>query len=174
MYKLIPVCLAALCLFTQCKTRKAAAESTPNTGSSSGSSSSSSSTSSGSSSSGTASKSKHILDGTWQFETMPGKQFDVKELFPGNLPDITFSIGAGQIGGFAGCNRYAAKISVDQELSQMKISQMALLTKMACPSSADNAFTGILEGVNRYEVKGGKLSLYNFKFEMLTLRKVSK
>jgi len=105
---------------------------------------------------------------------MPGKQFELKELFPGDLPDITFRIGVGQVAGFAGCNRYSAKVLVDGQPSQMKISDLTILTKTACPSSADNAFIGILEGVNRYEVKGGKLSLYNFKFEMLKLRKVSK
>lgn len=114
-------------------------------------------------------KSKHVLDGTWIFEAMPGKQFDRKDLFPNQLPEVTFSISAGQLNGFAGCNRFSGKVNLNGD--KMSLSDLALLTRAGCPTRADDAFMGVLQGVTRYVVSGGQLSLYNYNFEMVKLKK---
>ena len=100
---------------------------------------------------------------------MPGKKFDVKDLFPNQLPEVTFSISAGQLNGFAGCNRFAGKVNINGD--KMTISDLALLTRTACPTMGDDAFTGVLQGVTRFVVNGGQLSLYNHNFEMLKMKK---
>lgn len=163
--------LFAVLAFSACRARKDGAGSSgssANAGAAAGTSSSSSAESKSSSASGTG-KSKHVLDGTWVFESMPGKKFDVKDLFPNQLPEVTFSISAGQLNGFAGCNRFAGKVNINGD--KMTISDLALLTRTACPTMGDDAFMGVLQGVTRFVVNGGQLSLYNYNFEMLKLKK---
>jgi heat shock protein HslJ len=115
-------------------------------------------------------KSKHVLDGTWEFIAIPGKSYDIKDVFPTELPYMTIDVSAGKAIGFAGCNRFSTKMTAGKDSIHFNAPMM--MTKMACPTMSDNTFTGVLENTNRFEVKDGNLILRRDKFTMMTLKRV--
>ena len=60
-------------------------------------------------------KTKHILDGNWVFVTMPGKDVKLTELFPNKMPEAMIDVSQGKISGYAGCNRFSARMTVDKD-----------------------------------------------------------
>ncbi len=117
-------------------------------------------------------KTKHILDGNWVFVTMPGKDVKLTELFPNKMPEAMIDVSQGKISGYAGCNRFSARMTVDKD--NIKFIQPLLLTKTACATMSDNAFLGILENTNRFEVRDSFAHFYSNKFEMMTMKRVKK
>jgi len=116
------------------------------------------------------SKRKHILDGTWEFIAIPGKSYDIKDVFPTELPYMTIDVSAGKAIGFAGCNRFSTKMTAGKD--SIHFNAPMIMTKIACPAMSDNTFTGVLENTNRFEVKDGNLILRRDKFTMMTLKRV--
>ena len=115
-------------------------------------------------------KSKHILDGTWEFIAIPGKSYDIKDVFPTELPYMTIDVSAGKVNGFSGCNRFSTKMTTTKDSIHFNAPMM--MTKIACPTMSDNTFTGVLENTNKFEVKDGNLILRRDKFSMMTLKRV--
>lgn len=158
--------LLTIAISTGCKTGK------HNASGESNSSSSSRSMDSNSTSRESASKtsnSKHVLDGNWFFVSIPGKAVDYAEMFPNGMPSIDISVASSKAAGFSGCNKYSVSIQVKGDA--LKFDNFVFITKAACPSMGDQAFSGALQNSLSYSIKGTELTLYNNKVEMMKLRR---
>ena len=71
-----------------------------------------------------------------------------------------------KVSGYAGCNQYHSEATADgNNISFAAIGR----TKMLCPDAkSEAAFLGVLDDVNRYEIKGNEL--YFYKGNMLLLK----
>ncbi|HEY4539042.1 MAG TPA: META domain-containing protein [Faecalibacter sp.] len=74
-----------------------------------------------------------------------------------------------KVSGFAGCNQYHSEAAADgNSISFAPVGS----TKMLCPEAkSEAAFLGVLDDVNRYEIKGNEL--YFYKGNMLLLKFVN-
>lgn len=79
---------------------------------------------------------------------------------------ITIENNEFKVNGYAGCNLFHTDASLDG--NNVKFGPIAS-TKMRCPDSRiEDSFLGVLDDVNRYEIKGNEL--YFYKGNMLLLK----
>lgn len=76
--------------------------------------------------------------------------------------EITAEFAEGRIAGRSACNRYTGTVEIDAAAGTLEPGAL-VSTKMACPPpqmESESRYLGALEGVARYEVADGRLTLH--------------
>ncbi len=81
---------------------------------------------------------------------------------------VEFNVTDQKVAGFAGCNRlFGAYVMKGSALSFARVGS----TKMICPDAElENTFIANLQQINRYQIEGEKLLLYNHTTLLATMR----
>lgn len=109
---------------------------------------------------------KDLLTGKWVLESMANQDLDILFLTTEQVPTIEFNLEEGRIGGNAGCNKYGASFTVNDQY--ITINQI-LATRMACPNlQGENLFIGALTGISKIEMSVDLITFY--KEDTVTLR----
>lgn len=88
-----------------------------------------------------------------------------------NSNEITLSIEKGKISGNASCNNYFGNLHYEASTNKFSINNLGV-TRMHCPKmSTENNFLGILEKVNKYQLKQDYLELYKDQILLLKFKK---
>lgn len=109
--------------------------------------------------------SKENLSSTdWQLSAIEGNDV-LKSNYPNGVPSVVFTAD-NKINGHGGCNRYGGSYTLGAA-GELTIGQM-IATKMFCEGVAEDRYMQALSAVNRAEMKGNSLILYNGKDVVLT------
>ncbi len=93
------------------------------------------------------------LTGSWELSeinTADAKGKTVKELYPGNLPSLTFENGL-QVNGNDGCNNLMGSYDLGDN-NAISIGEKLASTRMFCEGVADIAFNQALKETNNYSI----------------------
>ncbi len=100
-----------------------------------------------------------LLEGSWKLDFMDeiasqGK--DLKTLFPGKTPGLTFDVKQKSVHGNDGCNNINGMYEVKNG-NEIKIGDKLASTMMACNGVSDRAFYDALTRTNKFDSNGNQL-----------------
>ena len=115
--------------------------------------------------------SSKLEDKKWVLESIKGRNLPKIE----TVPFINFDKAKGSAGGNTGCNVFGGNYSVTRDT--IAITNI-ISTMRACIEdermNVERAFKNGFENANRFEIKGGKLNLYQNRILLLTFRAENK
>lgn len=108
------------------------------------------------------------LEGTtWKLSSMEGIPAEAIDR-EADFFTLEFNAAEKTISGRTNCNRFFGKYEVKGDKLGMKNMGM---TRMACPDMQyEDAFVGMLDRTNRYEIHGTELTLYNDKTSLAVFK----
>ena len=111
-----------------------------------------------------------LLNDIWVLESINDVPID-KNIYHDNLPYVEFHITDSKVLGFTGCNQFNGNMEANDDKG-IQLSQL-ISTKKACiPPQNESAFLQLLQNSNNYDIREGKLYLYQMKNLTLTFKKV--
>lgn len=93
---------------------------------------------------------------------LEGRSFTVTEIDGRPVAGVTLEFDKGRMSGKGGCNRYNAPVDVKGD-GAFRVTGGVAMTMMACPPPAmetEQAFSGALEALDRWVLKGQTLELF--------------
>jgi len=124
----------------------------------------------------TANKSENMkvnpIDGTWEADYIMNSPKPLDEMYPKTKPTISFLSQQNQLSGFAGCNNFKGKCTIEGNKLQMK--EALALTRKICPDMVgEQTFLETLKKVTTYSVtnEGKTLNLIMGDIAVMRLNK---
>jgi heat shock protein HslJ len=124
----------------------------------------------------TANKSENMkanpIDGTWETDYIMNSPKALDDLYPKTKPTISFLSHQNQLSGYAGCNNFNGKCTV--EGNKLQIGEALALTRKICPDMVgEQTFLETLKKVNTYSVtnEGKTLNLIMGDIAVMRLNK---
>lgn len=100
----------------------------------------------------------------WALTYITYPKITLDGLYPNQKPRVTFNLDSNEINGFTSCNSFSSKIKINGESI---IINSPLQTMMRCQGSGENTFVNMLNKIDRYHIKEGKLELLNNEIVMM-------
>lgn len=109
------------------------------------------------------------LNGSWQLEYITGPRIAFEGLYPEAKPVLTFNLPDTMVAGNGSCNNFSGPVTIKD--NNITFGNM-MSTKKFCGGDGETTFFKTLQGVNRYNVNGNKLTF--FRGDLVAMRFIKK
>lgn len=100
----------------------------------------------------------------WALTYITGPKITFDGLFPNQKPRVIFNLDNNEISGFTSCNSFSSRIKMNGDSISIN---SPLQTMMICQGSGENTFVNMLNKIDRYHIKDGKLELLKNEIVMM-------
>lgn len=100
----------------------------------------------------------------WALTYITDPRITFDGLYPNQKPRVTFNLNSNEINGFTGCNSFSSRIKINGDSISIN---SPLQTIMICQGTGENTFVNMLNKIDRYHIKEGKLELLNNEIVMM-------
>lgn len=100
----------------------------------------------------------------WALTYITGPRIAFDGLYPNQKPRVTFNLNSNEINGFTSCNSFSSRIKINGDFISIN---SPLQTIMICQGAGENTFVNLLNKIDRYHIKEGKLEFLNNEIVMM-------
>lgn len=100
----------------------------------------------------------------WALTYITGPRIAFDGLYPNQKPRVTFNLNSNEINGFTSCNSFSSRIKINGDFISIN---SPLQTIMICQGAGENTFVNLLNKIDRYHIKEGKLEFLNDEIVMM-------